>query len=58
MQKNTRFQRRNIGSFDVWHPALEYIEKQGVPIVIKADGLAAGKRSSSCRNKKQPQNGR
>ena len=23
-------------------PALEYIEKQGVPIVIKADGLAAG----------------
>ena len=24
-------------------PALEYIEKQGVPIVIKADGLAAGK---------------
>ena len=25
-------------------PALEYIEQQGVPIVIKADGLAAGKR--------------
>lgn len=24
-------------------PALEYIEQQGVPIVIKADGLAAGK---------------
>ena len=24
-------------------PALEYIEKQGVPIVIKADGLAAEK---------------
>ena len=29
--------------FQCLAPALEYIEQQGVPIVIKADGLAAGK---------------
>lgn len=30
-------------SFDDLEPALEYIREQGAPIVIKADGLAAGK---------------
>jgi len=30
-------------NFDTLEPALEYIRKQGAPIVIKADGLAAGK---------------
>jgi len=30
-------------NFDVLEPALEYIREQGAPIVIKADGLAAGK---------------
>lgn len=30
-------------SFDELNPALEYVNKQGAPIVIKADGLAAGK---------------
>ncbi len=30
-------------SFDQLQPALEYIREQGAPIVIKADGLAAGK---------------
>ena len=30
-------------SFDQLEPALDYIRKQGAPIVIKADGLAAGK---------------
>lgn len=30
-------------SFEALHPALEYLETQGTPIVIKADGLAAGK---------------
>ncbi len=29
--------------FDAAEPALEYVREQGVPIVIKADGLAAGK---------------
>ena len=30
-------------NFDELEPALEYIREQGAPIVIKADGLAAGK---------------
>jgi phosphoribosylamine--glycine ligase len=31
------------GAFSAAAPAHEYVERQGVPIVIKADGLAAGK---------------
>jgi len=31
------------GSFTEVKPALEYIRQQGAPIVVKADGLAAGK---------------
>lgn len=31
------------GKFDALEPALEYVRKTGAPIVIKADGLAAGK---------------
>ncbi|WP_135557386.1 phosphoribosylamine--glycine ligase [Paenibacillus cymbidii] len=31
------------GSFDNYEEALAYVRKQGAPIVIKADGLAAGK---------------
>lgn len=31
------------GKFDALEPALEYLHEQGAPIVIKADGLAAGK---------------
>ena len=30
-------------AFDALEPALEYVRAQGAPIVIKADGLAAGK---------------
>ncbi|PKQ38270.1 MAG: phosphoribosylamine--glycine ligase [Actinobacteria bacterium HGW-Actinobacteria-1] len=30
-------------AFDVKEDALKYLEEQGVPIVVKADGLAAGK---------------
>ncbi|HZG88303.1 phosphoribosylamine--glycine ligase [Paenibacillus sp.] len=30
-------------TFTAFEPALEYVRKQGAPIVIKADGLAAGK---------------
>jgi len=33
----------NYQNFSELDPALEYIRKQGAPIVIKADGLAAGK---------------
>jgi phosphoribosylamine--glycine ligase len=31
------------GAFDALAPALEYLERVGAPIVVKADGLAAGK---------------
>ncbi len=31
------------GTFDALEPALAYLREQGAPIVIKADGLAAGK---------------
>ncbi|GLQ17755.1 phosphoribosylamine--glycine ligase [Maritalea porphyrae] len=31
------------GKFDALEPALAYLQEQGAPIVIKADGLAAGK---------------
>lgn len=31
------------GNFTELEPALEYLQEQGAPIVIKADGLAAGK---------------
>ncbi len=31
------------GRFDALEPALAYVREQGAPIVIKADGLAAGK---------------
>jgi phosphoribosylamine--glycine ligase len=31
------------GTFREWEPARQYIESQGAPLVIKADGLAAGK---------------
>ncbi|MFZ5817334.1 MAG: phosphoribosylamine--glycine ligase [Bacillota bacterium] len=36
------------GSFDQYEAALAYVEMQGAPIVIKADGLAAGKGVSVC----------
>ena len=32
-----------LGHFSELEPALAYIREQGAPIVIKADGLAAGK---------------
>ena len=30
-------------TFDAAEPALAYVREQGAPIVVKADGLAAGK---------------
>ena len=30
-------------TFDALEPAVKYVQQQGAPIVIKADGLAAGK---------------
>ncbi|STE89385.1 phosphoribosylglycineamide synthetase [Escherichia coli] len=35
--------RRNTQNFTEVEPALAYLREKGAPIVIKADGLAAGK---------------
>jgi phosphoribosylamine--glycine ligase len=37
-----------FGSFDNKDDALAYLQKQGAPIVVKADGLAAGKGVTMC----------
>jgi len=41
--KQHRIPTADYRNFDALEPALEYIREQGAPIVIKADGLAAGK---------------
>ena len=38
----------NFGVFDDFYAASNFIKKNGVPLVIKADGLAAGKGVSIC----------
>jgi len=38
-----RIPTAGYGNFEQLEPALEYIRSQGAPIVVKADGLAAGK---------------
>jgi len=38
-----RIPTASYGNFSELEPALEYIRQQGAPIVVKADGLAAGK---------------
>ncbi|MFP4650661.1 MAG: phosphoribosylamine--glycine ligase [Desulfobacterales bacterium] len=39
--------------FTDFDAACSYVENQGLPIVVKADGLAAGKGVSVCRTRKQ-----
>lgn len=40
-------------TFSLYKPALDYIHSHGVPIVIKADGLAAGKGVTVCTEMSQ-----
>lgn len=40
-------------SFDNYDDAVEYIEKKGAPIVVKADGLAAGKGVTVAQTRKE-----
>lgn len=41
--RRTTSPRRAYATFDSCDPAIAYIREQGAPIVVKADGLAAGK---------------
>ena len=43
-------------SFDNYDDAVEYIEKKGAPIVVKADGLAAGKGVTVAQTRKEAVN--
>ena len=43
----------NFGIFDNFNDASEFIKKNGAPIVVKADGLAAGKGVSICTSVKE-----
>lgn len=40
-------------TFSEYEPAVEYVRKQGAPIVVKADGLAAGKGVTVCIDTEQ-----
>lgn len=43
LMKKYNIPTANFDSFDNYEEALQYIKEKGAPIVIKADGLAAGK---------------
>ena len=43
MMKKYGVQTADYATFDSFEPALAYLDEKGVPLVIKADGLAAGK---------------
>ena len=43
MMKKYGVQTADYATFDSLEPALAYLDEKGVPLVIKADGLAAGK---------------
>ena len=43
----------NFGIFDELNTAFNFLEKSELPIVVKADGLAAGKGVSICKSKEE-----
>ena len=46
--KKNNIPTANFGVFNNFNDASSFIKKNGVPIVVKADGLAAGKGVSIC----------
>jgi len=48
--KKNNIPTANFGIFDNFENAYNFIKKNGVPIVVKADGLAAGKGVSICNS--------
>ena len=50
--KSNNIPTASFGVFDNYEDASKFIKKNKVPIVVKADGLAAGKGVSICKSKK------
>ena len=48
--KKNNIPTANFGIFDNLENACNFIKKNGIPIVVKADGLAAGKGVSICNS--------
>jgi len=46
--KKNNIPTANFGTFDNFNEASNFIKKNGIPIVVKADGLAAGKGVTVC----------
>ena len=51
--KKNNIPTANFGIFDNYDDAYSFIKKRGVPMVVKADGLAAGKGVILCRNENE-----
>ena len=51
--KKNNIPTANFGVFDNFDDASSFIKKNAVPIVVKADGLAAGKGVSVCASKEE-----
>jgi len=51
--KKQKIPTANFGVFENFNDAYNFIKKNGVPIVVKADGLASGKGVSVCYNFKE-----
>ena len=50
LMKKNRVPTANFETFHEYKKALEYLDKKGTPIVIKASGLALGKGVTVCQN--------
>ena len=51
--KKNKIPTANFGAFKNYHLASNFIKKSTIPIVVKADGLAAGKGVSICKTRKE-----
>ncbi len=54
--KKNKIPTANFGIFENFDEALDFIETSNLPIVVKADGLAAGKGVSICQSKQEAKN--
>ena len=54
--KENNIPTANYGIFNEFNAALDFIQKNGTPIVVKADGLAAGKGVTVCQTLEEAKN--